>query len=189
MDNLVSKLYKTEKKIFTTKDLALIWQENDNKKLYSKISYYTKKGDLIKLSRGIFTKDKDYNSKELATSIYSPSYISFETALVDAGMIFQYYETIFIATKWTKKINIDDKSFCYRKIKDSVLYNSEGIVQKDNYNIASPERAFLDMIYLFPNYYFDNLRPIDWEKCSKLVKIYNNKQLIERFLKYKENAK
>jgi len=189
MDNLVSKLYKTQKKIFTTKDLALIWQENDSKRLYSKISYYTKRGDLLKLSRGIFTKDKDYNSKELATSIYSPSYISFETALVDAGMIFQYYETIFIATKWTKKINIDDKSFCYRKIKDSVLYNSEGIVQKDNYNIASPERAFLDMIYLFPNYYFDNLRPIDWEKCSKLVKIYNNKQLIERFLKYKENAK
>jgi len=189
MDNLVSKLYKTQKKIFTTKDLALIWQENDSKRLYSKISYYTKRGDLLKLSRGIFTKDKDYDLKELATSIYSPSYISFETALVDAGMIFQYYETIFIATKWTKKINIDDKSFCYRKIKDSVLYNSEGIVQKDNYNIASPERAFLDMIYLFPNYYFDNLRPIDWEKCSKLVKIYNNKQLIERFLKYKENAK
>lgn len=189
MDNLVSKLYKTEKKIFTTKDLALIWQENDNKKLYSKISYYTRKGDLIKLSRGIFTKNKDYNSKELATSIYSPSYISFETALVDAGMVFQYYETIFIATKWTKKINIDDKSFCYRKIKDSVLYNSEGIVQKDNYNIASPERAFLDMIYLFPNYYFDNLRPIDWEKCSELVKIYNNKKLEERFLEYKENVK
>jgi len=189
MDNLVSKLYKTKKKILTTKDLALIWQENDSKKLYSKISYYAKKGELIKLSRGIFTKDKDYDSKELATSIYSPSYISFETALVDAGIIFQYYETIFIATKWTRKINIDNKSFCYRKIKDSILYNPEGVIQKDNYNIASVERAFLDMIYLFPNYYFDNLRPINWEKCSKLVKIYNNKKLIERLLEYKKNVK
>ena len=92
MDNLVSKLYKTPKSIFTTKDLSLVWQEKNKKKLYSKISYYLKKGEIKKLSRGIFAKDKNYDIRELATSIYSPSYISFETVLVDAGYIFQYYE-------------------------------------------------------------------------------------------------
>ena len=189
MDNLVSKLYKTPKSIFTTKDLSLVWQEKNKKKLYSKISYYLKKGEIKKLSRGIFAKDKNYDIRELATSIYSPSYISFETVLVDAGIIFQYYETIFIATKWTRRITIDDKTFCLRKIKDLVLYNPEGIISKNNYNIASPERAFLDMIYLFPNYYFDNLRPIDWDKCSDLIKIYDNQKLVERFLEYKKNVK
>ena len=95
----------------------------------------------------------------------------------------------FYSTKWTRRITIDDKTFCLRKIKDLVLYNPEGIISKNNYNIASPERAFLDMIYLFPNYYFDNLRPIDWDECSNLVKIYNNQKLVERFLEYKKNVK
>jgi hypothetical protein len=53
--------------------------------------------------------------------------------------------------------------------------------------VASTERAFLDMIYLFPNYYFDNLRSINWDKCDELVKIYNNKELVKRLAKYRKN--
>lgn len=188
MDNSIIKLYKTSKKILTNKDLSLIWEEKDSKKLNSKIAYYVKQKALIKISRGIFTKDKKYDSKELATSIYSPSYISFETVLREAGIIFQYYETIFIATKWAKKLEVDGKLLTLRKMKDSILYNPEGIIQNDNYSIATPERAFLDMIYLFPNYYFDNLKPLNWEKCFELVKIYNNKKLIERLIKYQKNV-
>ena len=187
MDNLIAKIYKTPKNILTSKDISLIWQEKDIKKLKSKIFYYVKKGDLKRLSRGIFAKEK-YDPKELATSIYSPSYISFETVLREAGMIFQYYETIFVASKWTRSIKIDDNSFALRKIKDSVLYNPEGVTMNDNYSIATTERAFLDMIYLFPNYYFDNLRSLNWDKCFELVKIYNNKQLEKRLNKYKKDA-
>jgi predicted transcriptional regulator of viral defense system len=189
MDNLITKLYKTPKNILTNKDLSLIWQEKNADNLYSKTNYYAKQGNLIRLSRGIFAKDKNYNPKELATSIYSPSYVSFETALREAGIIFQYYETIFIASKWTKKLTIDNNSISFRKMKDSILYNPKGITQTDNYSIATPERAFLDMIYLFPNYYFDNLKFLNWEKCFELVKIYNNKQLEKRLIKYQKNAK
>ncbi len=82
---------------------------------------------------------------------------------------------------------VDKHAFTFRKLKDAVLYNPAGIVSKDNYSAATPERAFLDMIYLFPNYYFDNLKAIDWAKCGELVKIYNNKQLIKRLAKYKKN--
>lgn len=189
MDNSITKLYKTTKKILTNRDLSLIWEEKDTKKLKSKIAYYVKQGNLFKISRGIFTKDKDYDPKELATSIYAPSYISFETVLREAGIIFQYYETIFIAARWPQKKEINGKLFTIRKLKDSVLYNPEGIIQNDNYSIATPERAFLDMIYLFPNYYFDNLKPLNWEKCFELVKIYNNKQLEKRLIKYQKNVK
>ena len=52
------------------------------------------------------------------------------------------------------------------------------------YPIASLERAFLDMIYLFPNYYFDNLAPLNWQKCHELADIYNNKQLFKRLNNY-----
>jgi hypothetical protein len=84
-------------------------------------------------------------------------------------------------------MTIDKHTITFRKLKDIVLFNSTGIVSKDNYSIATPERAFLDMIYLFPNYYFDNLKSINWEKCNELVKIYNNKELIKRLAKYRKN--
>ncbi|PIR93521.1 hypothetical protein COT99_00275 [Candidatus Falkowbacteria bacterium CG10_big_fil_rev_8_21_14_0_10_43_10] len=188
MDSLIAKLYQSPKTILSSKDLALIWEINDEQSLYAKTAYYVKQEVLVRLTRGVFAKNKDFNPKELATSIYTPSYISFETVLREAGVIFQHYEAIFVATKWTKTMTIDKSTITFRKLKDTVLFNSTGIVSKDNYSIATPERAFLDMIYLFPNYYFDNLKSIDWEKCGELVKIYNNKSLAKRLNKYQKNS-
>ncbi len=186
MDSLISKLYKEPKTIFTNKDLALIWKETNTDNLKAKIAYYVKQGTLTRLTRGVFAKDKNYNPKELATSIYRPSYVSFETALREAGMIFQHYDTIFIAGSWSKTIIVDKTTITFRKLKDRVLYNSMGIEQQEAYSIATPERAFLDTIYLFPNFYFDNLRPINWDTCFELIKIYDNKQLMRRTKTYQK---
>jgi len=187
MDSLIAKLYQSPKTILNNKDLALIWQENNKESLSAKIIYYVKQKALIRLTRGVFAKNKDYNQKELATSIYTPSYISFETVLREAGVIFQHYDTIFIASRWPKTMTIDKYTFTFRKLKDAVLFNPTGIVSKDNYSVATTERAFLDMIYLFPDYYFDNLKSINWEKCDEMVRIYDNKQLIKRLNKYRKN--
>lgn len=187
MDSLIAKLYQSSKTIISNKDLALIWQENNEEKLYAKTAYYVKTKALIRLTRGVFAKNKNYNPKELASSIYTPSYISFETVLREAGLIFQHYDTIFVAARWPKTMIIDKNIFSFRKLKDSVLFNSAGVIVKDNYSIATTERAFLDMIYLFPNYYFDNLKSINWNKCNELVKIYNNQALIKRLAKYRKN--
>ncbi len=187
MDNSTANLYKSSKTILTNKDLSLIWKEVNKNNLNAKIAYYTKKKAIKRLTRGVFTKNENYNPKELAVKIYNPSYISFETVLLEAGVIFQYYETIFLASKRTKTITVDKKTFTFRKLKDEILFNTKEIVKKENYSIASPERAFLDMIYLFPNYYFDNLRPLNWEKCFDLIKLYNNKQMIKRLNNYYKN--
>jgi predicted transcriptional regulator of viral defense system len=188
MKNLIAKLYQAKNTVFTVKDLAIIWQETDRNNLKAKVAYYVKRGILIRLLRGIFSKDRNYDPKELATSIYKPSYISFETVLREAGIIFQHYDTIFVAGPWPKEMNVDKFKFTFRKLKNEVLYNPEGIEKCGNYNIASRERAFLDMIYLFPEYYFDNLRNLDWKKCFELVKIYKNKRLGERLEKYKKQV-
>ncbi len=187
MDSLIAKLYQSPKTILTNKDLALIWQENDKLNLNAKVAYYVKRKVLIRLTRGVFAKNEDFNPKELATSIYTPSYISFETVLREAGVIFQHYETIFVASKWPKTTKIDKYTITFRKLKDVVLFNSTGVINKDNYSIATAERAFLDIIYLFPNYYFDNLKSINWERCDEIVRIYNNKQLLKRLNKYRKN--
>jgi len=185
--NSVAQLYQSPKTILTNKDLALLWQETNRDHLKAKISYYVKQNALIRLVRGVFAKDKNYNPKELATSIYSPSYLSFETALQQAGIIFQSYDTIFVAGPWSKTMIIDKTSLMFRQLKEGILYNSSGIESKEGYSIASPERAFLDTLYLFPDYYFDNLRFINWEKCFELAKIYDNQQLIKRLKKYQKN--
>jgi hypothetical protein len=187
MDSLITKLYQSPKTVLTNKDLALIWRENNEESLYAKTAYYVKQKALIRLTRGVFAKNKDYNLKELATSIYTPSYISFETVLRETGVIFQHYETIFVAAKWPKTLTIDKNVITFRKLKDLVLFNPSGIISQDNYSLATTERAFLDMIYLFPNYYFDNLKSINWGKCEELVKIYNNQELIKRLAKYRKN--
>src|SRR3989344_6387408 len=94
-DNLIAKLYESTKTILTIKDIALIWEETNTANLLSKIKYYAKQGSLIRLTRGVFAKDKNYNPKELATSMYTPSYISFETVLREAGVIFQKHDSVF----------------------------------------------------------------------------------------------
>lgn len=186
MDNLIAKLYQSPKTILTNKDLALIWGETNQNNLKSKLTYYVKQGSLIRLTRGVFAKNKEYDAKELAVSIYTPSYISFETVLRESGVIFQHYDTIFAAGPWPKTMTIDKTTITFRKLKDSVLFNPSGVENKDNYSIATLERAFLDMVYLFPEYYFDNLGPINWEKCFELAATYHNQQLIKRLKKYQK---
>ncbi|MFA5830877.1 MAG: hypothetical protein WC878_03555 [Candidatus Paceibacterota bacterium] len=188
MDNLIAKIYGMQKTVFNTRDIALIWEEKNRNNLKSKISYYVRNGDIVRLKNGIFVKNKNYDRQELAASIYTPSYVSFETILREEGVIFQHYDTVFIAGTLSKELVIDDLKISFRKIKEAVLYNPFGIINKGNYSVASKERAFLDMIYLFPGYYFDNLKSINWEKCNEMVKIYGNKQMAKRLRAYhKEN--
>lgn len=187
-DNLIAKLYQFPKTILTTKDIALIWEETNTVNLFSKIKYYAKQGSLIRLTRGVFAKDKNYNPKELATSIYTPSYISFETVLREAGIIFQHHDSIFVAGPYPTSKKIGDQTIVFRKLKDSVLYNALGVKHEKNYSIATPERGFLDTIYLSPKFYFDNLRSINWETCFALAKIYDNKQLIKRVAQYQKDV-
>lgn len=187
MDNLVAKLYQTPKTVLTTKDLSLIWRETSQNNLKAKIAYYIRQGALTRLTRGVFVRDKNYNPRELATSLYTPSYISFETALREKGVIFQHYDTIFVAGPWSRSITIDATKITFRKLKDTALFSPTDIENKDAYGIASAERALLDTLYLFPDYYFDNLRSINWERCFEIVRIYHNQQLVKRLRKYQKH--
>lgn len=185
-DNLIAKLYASPKTVLTIKDIALIWGEANTARLFSKVKYYAKQGSLIRLTRGVFAKSEEYDVKELASSIYTPSYISFETVLREAGIIFQHQEAVFVAGPYPITKKIDNHVIMFRKLKNGVLYNGLGIRQEKNYSIATPERAFLDTIYLSPKFYFDNLRSIDWGKCNEIVKIYDNKQLVKRLATYQK---
>ena len=134
--------------------------------------------------RGIYSKDRNYDKYELATKIYTPSYVSMETALGAAGITFQLYGQIFVASYTTKEIECDGQKYSYKKIKDAILTNQIGIESRENYSIASPERAFLDVIYLNKDYHFDNFSALNWEKVREILPIYNNKRMEKKVGEY-----
>lgn len=185
----LSKILRAKNTVFTFKDISLLWRETDVNLVKRRISYYVKTGKLYPIRRGIYAKDKNYDQFELATKIYTPSYISFETVLAKAGIIFQYYEQIFIASYLSREITIDDKRYTYKKIKDSILTNNLGIEIKDNYSLATPERAFLDVIYLYKDYHFDNLSLLNRQKVFEIVPIYNSKTMEKRVQKHFNSIK
>lgn len=181
----ILELYRVKNTVLTTKEIAILWGERYLPTLKARIHYYVKQGKLHQLRRGIYVKDKDnYDVLELGSKIYTPSYVSFETVLRHAGIIFQHYETIFLASRFSQEINCNRHRFAFRKLQDKILYNPEGIVHHNGYSMASPERAFLDMLYLFHNYYFDNLGSLQWKKCFELVKLYESKQMTKRLQHY-----
>lgn len=182
-------IYRSSRTVFTFKDLSLILGETDKDYLRKTVYRYMKTGKLYSIRRGIYTKDKNYDKLELATKIYTPSYVSFETVLAKAGVIFQYYSQIFVASYLSREITIDNQTYSYKKIKDAILTNSLGIESKENYSIASPERAFLDILYLYKDYHFDNLAPLNWQKIYKILPIYKRKIMQKRVERYYEAAK
>jgi hypothetical protein len=100
--------------------------------------------------------------------------------LLEAGIIFQYYSTIFVATYQTKDIVCDGQSYSFRKIKNTILTNRAGLENRGNYFAASKERAFLDVLYLNKDYHFDNLSALDFDKVVALLPIYNTKRMVRK---------
>jgi len=167
-----------------------MWGGIDAKTAKVRINYYVKSGDLYSIRRGIYAKDRNYDRFELATKIYTPAYISFETVLGNAGVTFQYYSQIFVASYQTRDIVADDQKITYRTLKSSILTNSAGIENKENYAIASPERAFLDVVYLSKDYHFDQLSTLNWDKVKEILQIYgNSKRMSDRVSNYYQYSK
>lgn len=185
--NFLDILLRSPQSIFSTKDVVLLWREQNESAVRVRLNYYVKKQKLIRVYRGFYAKDKNYDRFELATRIYTPSYISFETILTREGVNFQYYGNIFVASYVNREINVDEQKITFVRMKDYVLSNTTGIEHEKGYAIATPERAFLDRLYVSKDYHFDNLRSLDWNKVMKILPIYNNKRLEKKVKEYFKN--
>ncbi|MBU1045628.1 type IV toxin-antitoxin system AbiEi family antitoxin domain-containing protein [Patescibacteria group bacterium] len=182
-------LLRFPKTVFSTKDVALLWGEEKEQTITGRLNKYVKAGKLVRVRRGIYAKDKNYDRFELATRIYTPSYISFETVLTRAGVNFQYYGTIFAASYITREISVGSQKISFIRMKDYVLSNTVGIKHADGIATATKERAFLDRIYVSKDYHFDNLDALDWDKVFEILPIYNNKRMIRKVNEYFKHYK
>lgn len=74
-------------------------------------------------------------------------------------------------------------------MKDYVLSNTTGIEHVNGIATATKERALLDRVYVSKNYYFDNLRGIDWDMVFEILPIYHNKRMEKTMKRYFERYK
>ena len=184
----ISTILRSNKTVFSVKDIMLLWGDTDTNAAKVRINYYAKSGELYRVRRGIYAKDKNYNKLELSTKIFTPSYVSFETVLAGAGVVFQYYSQIFVASYLTREIVADNQTYFYKRIKDAILTNRAGIANQENYSIASPERAFLDVIYVYKDYHFDSLSSLNWDKVCEILPIYGGNKRMEKKVKQCQEA-
>lgn len=176
------EIIRSKKTVFTTNDLALLWTTTHGDFIKKKTYRYVKSGKLYSVRRGIYAKDVNYDKFELASRIYTPAYLSFETVLAIHGITFQYYSQIFVASYLSRAISVDSQIYEYRKLKYNLLINTTGIDIKDNYFIASPERALLDVLYLNKEYFFDNLSSVHWGKVLEILPIYGGNQRMAQWV-------
>ncbi|MCX5849623.1 MAG: hypothetical protein NTW65_09255 [Deltaproteobacteria bacterium] len=180
----ISAILRSGRTVFTFKDISLMWRNTDQKAVIAGINYYVSTGQLHRIRRGIYAKDKNYDKTELACRIYTPAYVSFETVLTRAGINFQYYGQIFIASYLAREIVVDGQVYQYRKIKNTLLTDSAGVLNKDGIAIATMERAFLDTLYLNTDYHFDNLALLNWDKVFEMLPLYDNKRMTKKAHEY-----
>jgi hypothetical protein len=182
-NNIILALYKRPETVFSLKEISLLFPYIPYDNLKKRMSYFVKTKAIKKLSRGIYAKD-EFNVWELANKLYVPSYISLETILQKAGVIFQYYESIFAVSYLSRTIKAGGTTIVYRRIKNKILLNNEGINEAAGAAVASPERAFLDAVFVYKDYHFDNLNPLNWEKIEELKDIYQSRALTKRVKEY-----
>lgn len=182
--DVLSTILSSSRTVFTAQWLALQDGSRDRLSLVRSLRYYVRTGALRSPRNGIYTKPT-YDEQELACTLFKPSYISLEYVLARAGVTFQYSEDVTCISYQTRTIEVDGKSYVFRKINPMLWANMAGIEQRDNIAIATPERAFLDMVYLSAGQcYFDNLRPLNKELIRQILPVYNSKILVKRVEKF-----
>ena len=181
--NVLEVILSSPRTVFNVQSLRMLTECEDSQKLTKSLHYYVKEGKIHNPRRGIYTK-ASFDEKEMACSLFRPAYVSLEYVLQRSGIVFQYDDTVTCVSYLNRIVEIGDKAYQFRIINPELWIGMDGIEQQDNILIASPERAFLDMIYLSAgNCYFDNLHPLNKIKVKQLLPFYQSKVLTERVTK------
>lgn len=132
------------------------WQPDFDR---NNLTRWVKKGYLIRLRQGYFAFSEYLNKPDyafyLANRIYRPSYISLHTALSFYGMIPEAVVQITsVTTLKTASFTNNFGEYSFKNVKESLMFGYELKPMADNRTIqfATPEKALLDLLYLYPFY-------------------------------------
>ena len=182
--------------IFTTQMLINKYDNYANPK--SKIKRLCNEEKLINVCHGIYEDNKYTEPYLLQSYIYGPSYISFAYVLSRCELIPEYGLNITCATygkNKRKRFLTNFGNYYYMDIPKRVFpYGVKNIIEDGySYNIATPEKALCDYLYIkyqatslndFISYLFDDLRvdedeflKLNFELILKIAPLYKKKNL------------
>lgn len=136
--------------VFTTRDIKKIIPNFDRRRLFE----WQNKGYIQKIRRGYYRfTDQSLTEKTLfviANQVYSPSYISLESALSYYGFIPEGVHTITsISSRKTFSFESPVANFSYRSLKAELMFGYEMSGEgKKKIALATPEKSVLDYLYL-----------------------------------------
>jgi len=165
-------LYQSNKRIFTSFDLALLWDIKNRNTLLKTIQRYIEREILYRIYKGLYSTIplKDLDKYEVACAIGGPfSYISAESVLAKEGIIFQELKKVTLFGKKQKEITIGGTTYLCRYLNEKYLLNRTGIEDTPGYSVATVERALADIRHINPKYYIDNTLSIDNKKLNYLI--------------------
>ena len=120
---------------------------------------WVKKGLLVRLRQGYYTfpeyKNKPDFTLFFANRIYRPSYISLHTALAFYGIIPEAVVQITsVTTLKTANFQNEFGEYEYKSIRAELMfgYDFKTIANGQSIKLARPEKALLDLLYLYPFY-------------------------------------
>ncbi len=145
---------------YFTPDQVLNWQTNFDKNNFSR---WVKTGLIIKLRNGYYTFPENLSNPNinffLANRIYRPSYISLHSALSFYGLIPESItQTISVSSLKTMVFQNPAGTFSYKSIKPSLMFGFDHLpfINDKTILLAKPEKAILDLLYLYPFYRSEN---------------------------------
>lgn len=162
----LKKLESFAKDYLTLADLEKLFNRKRNS-LSILTNRLIKKGFLKRLRPGVYIVPEKFGQLDrIANQLYYPSYLSFVTVLGRGGFLNQIpYSLTFATTRKSKRITLGGIDVAYSQIKPELYFGYE---MKQGVNIAEPEKALLDQLYLVSlgKAYldFDELNLIDLDK-------------------------
>lgn len=192
--------------VFTASEVKSIFF--DQKNATSQIAFWLKKGYLERIKDGLYMLSRvksEIDPMILARKMYEPSYLSLEFALNYYGIIPDIPGTYTsVTSRTTKYFKNSFGNFTYQKVKPDFFTGYEARIEKNvSFNIATPEKALVDYLYLNKNTIKDDfdfwkeMRIDEDFKFKKnrldlyknLLKNKNVNKLIESVLNYQKNAR
>jgi len=144
--DLLKEIKKFERKFFTIEDLEKITGFKRNY-LYLQLNRWIRLGVLERIAKGVYVPlGENIEIEKVASFIYPPNYLSFESALASYGILNLIpYAFTFATTRRTKVCKIKGREVTFRQVKESLFFGYE---EKNGSYIATPEKAFLDQLYM-----------------------------------------
>lgn len=145
--DIIKILQSNEISLFTLSDFAKIFDLDNQQTLYKKIARLEQKQIITKLIKGKYRFLLNQPSNfAIANFLYSPSYISLESALSFHSIITGFpYQLTSVTPKPTRTIELNDQEYKYTHLSPTLYW---GYDKKENFLLADPEKALLDYIYL-----------------------------------------